>query len=195
MLKAKSPYLLLSLIVLILDQGSKWWVETRLSLFEVEPVIPNLLNLTHVQNTGVAFGMMAAHGDKTGTWLLIGLGLAALGFVAAYFYWVPLWDRMLLTALGLVVGGAIGNLIDRVQHGGVTDFIDFYYGTYHWHTFNIADSAISVGIGLMILSSFRKPPEGAEEGSGDETPAREEQASGENDADAQPSQDERAVSA
>ena len=71
---------------------------------------------------------------------------------------MPLEDRFLLLALGLVMGGAVGNLVDRMANGGVTDFIDAYYGTYHWHTFNIADSAISVGIGLMILSAFLQPP-------------------------------------
>ena len=170
MLKQKAPYLIITVAVLILDQWSKWWIEDRLALFEVEPVIPDFFNLTHVQNTGVAFGMLASHGDNTGTMLLIGLGLAALGFVGFYFYWVPLWDRMLLTALALVVGGAIGNLIDRIHQGSVTDFLDFYVGTYHWHTFNVADSAISVGIALMLLSSFRSPPEPVQEAEESEDP-------------------------
>ena len=173
-LKPKAPYLLISALVLVLDQWSKWWIENRLALFEVQTVIPNFFNLTHVQNTGVAFGMFAAHGDNTGTLVLVALGLAALGFVGLYFYWVPLWDRMLLTALALVVGGAIGNLADRVHQGSVTDFLDFYVGTYHWHTFNVADSAISVGIALMLLSSFRQPPPGIEIEEADAGPSPED---------------------
>ena len=167
-MKAKLPYLVVSALVLALDQWSKLLVKKHLALYEVYPVIPELLNMTHVKNTGVAFGMLAAHGDRFGTFLLIGLGLVALTFVGLYFHWTPASDRMLLCALALVVGGAIGNLIDRVQQGSVTDFIDFYYGTYHWHTFNVADSAISVGIGLMLLSSLLAPSvEEATDGDGE----------------------------
>lgn len=166
----KSPYLLLGLVILVLDQWSKWLVEDRLPVPSSVEIIPGLLNFIHVRNTGVAFGLFASHGDRTGTWILIGLGLLALSFVVYYFLLTPLWDRLLLVSLGLVMGGAVGNLVDRIAQGGVTDFIDFYVGTYHWHTFNIADSAISVGIALMLLGAFRKPPERpAEEANGDET--------------------------
>lgn len=156
-LRAKSPYLLLGLVVLILDQWSKWMVEAHVAAYDVVTVIPGFLNIIHVQNTGVAFGFLASHGDPKGTLLLLGLGLAALSFVIYYFWIVPLFDRLLHLALGLVMGGAVGNLVDRLVNGGVTDFIDAYYGTYHWHTFNVADSAISVGIGLMVLSAFLQP--------------------------------------
>lgn len=162
-MKAKLPYLALSVIVLVLDQWTKWLVEARIELHEVYPVIPDLLNMTHVQNTGVAFGMMASQGERSGTLMLLGLGLVALFFVGLYFYWTPPEDRMLLTALGLVIGGALGNLLDRYLQGSVTDFIDFYVGTYHWHTFNIADTGISIGIGLMLLSTFLAPSAAAEE--------------------------------
>ncbi len=157
----RSRYLVLSLFVLVLDQWSKWLVEVKLLDHGSLEVIPNLLNLIHVSNTGVAFGLFAAHGDATGTWILTGLGLAALLFVGYYFQAVPLRDRPLLVALALVLGGAVGNLLDRALSGGVTDFIDFYVGTYHWHTFNVADSAITIGIALMVLATFRKAPEGA----------------------------------
>lgn len=158
-LRAKAPYLVVSLAVLLLDQWSKWLVETHLGPHAQFEVIPGMLALIHVQNTGVAFGLFAAHGNASQTLLLLGLGLVALGFVGYYFWLVPRRDRILLAALALVLGGALGNLIDRMAQGGVTDFIDFYVGTWHWHTFNVADSAISVGIGLMILSAFfdRRP--------------------------------------
>jgi signal peptidase II len=81
--------------------------------------------------------------------------LAALTAVGIYFWFTPSRDRMLLIALALVVGGAVGNLIDRVVAGAVTDFIDIYVGTHHWPSFNIADSAISIGIALMALDSVR----------------------------------------
>lgn len=159
----RARYLVISLAILVLDQWTKWLVEIHLKGHSSIEVIPNLLNFTHVRNTGVAFGLFAAHGDATGTWILTGLGLAALLFVGYYFRIVPLADRPLLVALALVLGGAVGNLLDRLMSSGVTDFIDFYVGTYHWHTFNVADSAISVGIALMVLSTFRRAPDEASE--------------------------------
>lgn len=157
----RSRYLVLSLFVLVLDQWSKWLVEVKLADRGSLEVIPNLLDFTYVRNTGVAFGLFAAHGDETGKWILTGLGLAALLFVGYYFKAVPLRDRPLLVALALVLGGAVGNLLDRALSGAVTDFVDFYVGTYHWHTFNVADSAISIGITIMVLATFRKAPEAA----------------------------------
>ncbi len=157
-MRVKWRYLLISFVVLVLDQWSKWLIESHLSDHASVEVLPGLLNLTHVRNTGVAFGFFATRGNATGTLILTLLGLAALVFVAYYFWIVPRGDRILLVALALVVGGAIGNLLDRMMTGAVTDFIDFYYGTYHWHTFNVADTAISIGIGLMLLGTFRSSP-------------------------------------
>ena len=148
-------YLLISLVILVVDQISKWMIEAHLVEHKTLNLIPGLLNFVHVRNTGVAFGLFPAHGDVRGTLVLAGLGLFALSFVLYYFWTTPLRDRPLLLALSLIIGGAIGNLIDRVANGGVTDFIDFHFQGYHWHTFNIADSAITIGIGLMILSSLR----------------------------------------
>ena len=90
-----------------------------------------------------------------------GVGLLALSVVLVYFWRTASEDRLLLVALSLVLGGAVGNLVDRVHSGAVTDFIDVYLGSYHWHTFNVADSAITVGIALMLPSTFRKTPEAA----------------------------------
>ena len=150
----KLRYLFLSLGVVVLDQWTKWLVEVHLPHHTSHPLIPGFLNLTHVRNTGVAFGLFASEGID-GSWLLTLLGLAALAAVAVYFWYAPARDRMLLVALSLVVGGAIGNLIDRVSSGAVTDFIDVYVGTHHWPSFNVADSAISIGIVLMAIDSFR----------------------------------------
>jgi len=160
-MRPRFRYLLISLAVLVLDQWTKWLVETRLDSHASVEVIPKLLNITHVRNTGVAFGLFPAHGDATGTWVLTLAGLAALGLVGYFFVTVARADRLLLVALSMVLGGAVGNLVDRVMSGGVTDFVDFYFGTYHWHTFNVADSAITVGIVLMLPSTFRKSPEAA----------------------------------
>ena len=150
----KKSYLLISLAILVLDQWTKWLVEIHLPDHASVEVLPGLLDFTHVRNTGVAFGMFATGGNLVGTLILTALGLGALVFVGYYFWIAPRRDRILLTSLGLILGGAVGNLADRIAQGAVTDFVDFYYGTYHWHTFNIADSAITVGIVLMILGAF-----------------------------------------
>lgn len=148
-------FLLLSLAVFVLDHLTKWWVEATYPLGASTEVISGFFSLTHVRNTGVAFGLFAAHGADGGAWFLIALGIVALGAVAVYFRLAPLENRLLLTALALILGGAVGNLGDRIASGGVTDFFDFYWGDHHFPAFNIADSAISIGIGLMILDSFR----------------------------------------
>jgi signal peptidase II len=152
---SKLRYLFVSLAVLVADQWTKWLVEMHLPDHGGEPLLPGLLNLTHVRNTGVAFGLFAAQGMTGGSWLLTLLGLAALTAVGLYFWFTPSRDRTLLVALALVVGGAVGNLIDRVVSGAVTDFIDVYVGTHHWPAFNIADSAISIGIVLMAIDSLK----------------------------------------
>jgi signal peptidase II len=151
----KLDYLLLSLAVLVLDQWTKWLVEVHLPHSVSHELVPGLLNLTHVKNTGVAFGLFASHGADGGAWVLVTMGLVALGAVFLYFRFASVRDRLLLASLALIVGGAVGNLIDRLASGAVTDFVDVYVGTYHWPAFNVADSAITVGIALMILDSFR----------------------------------------
>lgn len=151
----KLRYLFVSVAVIVLDQWTKWMVEVHLPHHAAHPLIPGFLNLTHVRNTGVAFGLFASEGMAGGSWLLTLLGLAALTAVGVYFWYAPARDRLLLVALALVVGGAIGNLIDRVSSGAVTDFVDVYVGLHHWPSFNVADSAISIGIVLMAIDSFR----------------------------------------
>lgn len=155
----KGRYLLVSLAVLVLDQWTKWLIEIHLPHYSTYPLIPGLVNLTHVRNTGVAFGLFAADSGLGGGWWLTALGLVALGAVGVYFALTHTRDRLLLTALALVMGGAVGNLLDRVLSGAVTDFIDVYVGSHHWPSFNVADSAISIGIVLMAFDAFRSREE------------------------------------
>lgn len=158
----KVRWLYLSALVVALDQWSKWWVQDRLPLHVPHPVFPGL-NLTHVENTGVAFGLFAADGRLPVTLTLTLLGLVALGVLGVYFARTPHQDRRLLAALALILGGAVGNLIDRVASGAVTDFVDVYVRSYHWHTFNVADSAITVGT-LLIVWDVLRPHRGADPG-------------------------------
>jgi signal peptidase II len=151
---AKARYLLISLAILLLDQWSKLAIERTLPEYASREVIPGFFQLTHVRNTGVAFGMFASHGDL-GVWVLIGIGFAALAAVGLYFRRAAANEPLLLVALALVLGGAVGNLVDRVFTGAVTDFFDVFVGSYHWHIFNVADSAISVALGLLLLDALR----------------------------------------
>jgi len=153
-LAGKSRYLLLSLAVLVLDQWTKWLVEIHLPHHVAQPVIAGFLSLTHVRNTGVAFGLFAAGGHVPTAWVLSALGLVALTVVSLYFWRTAAQHRLLLVALALVLGGAVGNLLDRVMSGAVTDFVDVYVGTHHWPAFNVADSAISIGLLLMAVDTL-----------------------------------------
>ena len=141
----------LALIVLILDQLSKWWVLEIFRLPERGTVeLFPFLSLTMVWNRGVSFGLFQA--EDAGRWLLAAFSLAVAVMLA---FWARKADRSVLAvALGLVIGGAIGNLIDRVRLGAVADFIDVSgLGFFPW-VFNIADSGISIGVVLLILDSF-----------------------------------------
>jgi signal peptidase II len=151
----KYRLLLFSLLIVVADLMTKAWIARAILPYSVRTVVPGLVNLTHVQNRGVAFGLLNSLGDM-GPPILIAAGGLALVVVVIYFRQTPGEDLMLLWSLASILGGAVGNLIDRILHGSVTDFIDVYVGTYHWHTFNVADSAISVGICLMLLDLLRQ---------------------------------------
>ncbi len=144
----------LALAVVAADQLTKAWVDSAFSLYEVRPVIEGFFNLTYVTNTGAAFGLFARVGGKARA---IGLSLVAVAaLVALVFAWRSLWMRHRLYpfSIGMIAGGAAGNLIDRLRLGAVVDFLDFYVSRYHWPAFNVADSAITVGVFLFIIAGF-----------------------------------------
>ena len=141
-------------VVLAADQLSKAWVDRVFGLYEVRPVIPGFFNLTYITNTGAAFGLFARMGGRLRA---VGLSLVAVAAVAGLgFAWTRLWMRHRLypLAIAMIAGGALGNLVDRVRLGAVVDFLDFYVGRYHWPAFNVADSAITVGVFLFIIAGL-----------------------------------------
>lgn len=152
----------LSLAVFLADQLSKLWIIGRLDFFDEIVVIPGFFNLVHVRNTGAAFGVLA----EAPAWVRVSIlvGFSSLAVVAlVYFLWKAAASReyggiCLRIGLALVLGGALGNIFDRAVHGNVVDFLDFYLGDWHWYTFNIADSGICVGTGLLLLDLWRKNP-------------------------------------
>ena len=151
------PYLILSLAIIVSDAWSKWLVSTRIDLHESIPLIPDYLQLVHVRNTGAAFGI-GANADSRLVPVLLNLGAIGVFFVVvAYAFRAAVTDRVLQTGLHLILGGAIGNLIDRFRLGYVVDFVDVFVKSHHWPAFNVADSAICVGIALLFLDMRRKP--------------------------------------
>lgn len=146
-----------ALVALILDQVSKIWVMNSFSLYESVPLMPSL-NFTYVHNLGAAFSFLADAGGWQRWGFAIFATLVSFGLVAMMRAQAANLVRLNL-AYALILGGAIGNLIDRVLYGYVVDFIDFYVGNWHWPAFNIADSAICIGASLMILDAFMQPKE------------------------------------
>ena len=137
--------------VIVLDQITKAWMLYGLHIREVGQirVLEPIFNLTFVLNRGVSDGLLT--GGETGRWLLTVFSVAVAGLLA---FWAMRADRrLLITAIGLIMGGALGNVIDRIRFGGVVDFLDFS-GLYFPWVFNVADSAISIGVVLLILDSF-----------------------------------------
>jgi len=143
-----TPFLI-SLLLFAADRVTKIWIDRNIGAFDTWTVIPGFFNIIHAENRGMAFSLMADWSSAWRSVFLIGVSAAVLLMVA-----VMLWQaqtRLQRGALALVLGGAAGNLYDRVARGSVTDFLDFYAGGYHWPTFNIADSAITVGALLLVF--------------------------------------------
>lgn len=151
MLASRKLELYVAVIVVILDQITKALVRPALALHESVVVIPGYLDLTRVHNTGAAFGMLNSVEFPFKPAVLSLVAVIALGGVAWYAATVPLGDRLARVGIAGVLGGAIGNLIDRAKDGYVLDFVDAYWHGWHFWAFNVADAAISVGVVFMIL--------------------------------------------
>ncbi|MFN4312589.1 MAG: signal peptidase II [Ferrovibrio sp.] len=149
--------LAVALLILIADQVSKYFL---LDLMQQNPqgiVITPFFNLVLVWNTGVSFGLFQED-STTRSWTLIGLAVAVLVWLLVWLWRAQ--GRLVAAALGLIIGGAIGNIIDRYRFGAVFDFLDFHVFGWHWPAFNVADSAIVVGVCLLLLDGFRPRSQG-----------------------------------
>jgi signal peptidase II len=147
--------LLLIFAVVCLDQLAKWIVVRSIGLHDSVPLVDGLLSLSHVRNRGAAFGILSDWDLPYQSTLLAALSLAALGAIALYFWRLPPSARLPRLALGLVLGGAIGNLIDRARLGYVVDFVHVYWREHQWPDFNVADSAITIGVTLLVIDILR----------------------------------------
>ena len=151
--------LTLAAVVLLGDRVTKVWIESHLSFSDTIPVIPGVFNIVHTQNRGMAFGLFSDGASASRNLLLAAVALVVLLFVAGLIWRLPpqapRGQRFTPTALGLILGGALGNLYDRLLKGSVTDFLDLHAGSLHWPAFNIADSAITIGAVLLALELLR----------------------------------------
>ncbi|MCB0352060.1 MAG: signal peptidase II [Bdellovibrionales bacterium] len=138
-------------VVVIFDQVTKHLVVSKLRLYESVEVIPDFFNITHVLNPGAAFGMLGGLESTVRQLIIFGVTVLALGVILYFLLYDYQRDRIAQAALGAILGGAIGNLLDRIQIGHVVDFLDVYVGSSHWPAFNVADSAICVGVVILLL--------------------------------------------
>jgi signal peptidase II len=151
LLRERRLELIIVVTVVVLDQVTKVLVRDALALHDSIDVVPNLLSLTRVHNTGAAFGMLNGVDFAFKTVVMSLVATAALAGVGWYALSVPLSDILARAGIAGVVGGAIGNLIDRATQGYVLDFVDAYWNGWHFWAFNVADAAITVGVACMIL--------------------------------------------
>lgn len=149
-------YLGLSLLLFGLDRLSKSLVVARLPLYESVPIIEDFFHLTHVANTGALFGLMAGMASPLRGLIFITIPVLAIFLILAFQFRTRENDFLVQTGLSLILGGAMGNLYDRVAFGHVVDFLDFSLAGHHWPAFNLADSTICLGVFTLILDLFRR---------------------------------------
>ena len=148
-------------VIVIVDQATKALVRARLPEHSSVPVVPGFLDFTHVRNTGAAFGLFASVDSSIKAILLNSVAVVVFLIVSAYALRSSHKSVRLQVGLALILGGAVGNLMDRVRFGYVVDFLDFAVSGHHWPAFNVADSAICIGVGLLFLDMLRNEEEPA----------------------------------
>lgn len=151
MQKKNVIFLLTVALLLVLDQVTKYFIHAGMALHDSIPVIPGFFSITYIRNPGAAFGFLAGASPTFRYVFFIGVTIAAIGLIIHYLRTYAAGDQLLTISMGMILSGAIGNLIDRVRFGEVIDFLDVYLGTTHWPAFNIADSAISVGAFILFI--------------------------------------------
>ncbi len=160
MQRSKLPFLTISLIVVVLDQLSKRWILSNIELYSSIDVVKGFFRLFHIRNTGAVWGLLDQNNPKI-TLVLTLFSILAFFVMLWLFHKTDRVCRLDLIALALIMGGAVGNIIDRIRFGFVVDFIELYHRSYHFPTFNIADSSLTIGVSLLIFSIlFRRCPEG-----------------------------------
>jgi signal peptidase II len=150
-------FLSISVVVLLLDQATKLWVDASMALYQTIEV-NSFFQLTYLRNTGAAFSFLSDAGGWQ-RWFFVALALIVSIVITIWVSRLPATGRWMAISLTLILGGALGNVIDRIAYGYVIDFIDIFYQGWHWPAFNIADSAICIGVVMMLVDSFRAEPD------------------------------------
>lgn len=172
-MKSKIKFVLIvAVVVMILDVLTKWLIVKYLPMGDKIPVIPHFFDIVHGRNTGAAFGMLGGWDSSLKNWFFYAIGLFALVFLYFYLKTVSQKDKISLLALGFILGGALGNIIDRIWRGSVVDFLSFHindrvwefklFGNQvvmplSWPAFNVADSVITVAVFLLVIQTLRRP--------------------------------------
>jgi len=141
-----------AVLVCFADWLSKAWIKSFAALGELPYNVFSHFNLVLVYNKGISFGMFSHNPPVWVNWVLP--AFLVMITLVMLFWWIGAKEKVVITGLGFIIGGAIGNLIDRFVYGAVTDFLDFYVGNYHWPAFNVADSAIFIGVSLLVISNL-----------------------------------------
>jgi signal peptidase II len=157
----RGAYLAVSLAVLFLDQWTKGIITRTLEVHQSRTILNDLFDLTYVRNTGAAFGFFASVDSSMKAVLLNSVAVVVFLIVSAYALRSSHKSVRLQVGLALILGGAVGNLLDRVRFGYVVDFLDFAVSGHHWPAFNVADSAICIGVGLLFLDMLRNDEQSA----------------------------------
>ena len=144
----------LIVVIVALDQWSKWAIKTSFNLYQSKPVIQDLLHFTYVTNDGMAFGLSFPGGKH----VLLIMTILLTGFIVGFLWKEKNGHPLIKYGLALILSGAIGNLIDRLLYGKVVDFLDLMIGNFHWYIFNIADSSVTIGMILFIIHSIYIEP-------------------------------------
>ena len=147
-------FYLIALAIVLTDQVTKEIVVRTMRLGQSIPIVPGYFDLTYVLNPGAAFSLLATLPEKIRNPFFIAISIAAAILIIVYRVRHLRGHRLASVSLGLILGGAVGNLIDRIRYGVVVDFLDAHVHQYHWPVFNVADSAISVGVTLLLLEMF-----------------------------------------
>jgi len=147
-------YLIIVSTLFVVDQLTKFWITSHFSLYDSQVIIPGFFNLVYVTNKGAAFSMFASVESPFRHYFFVSINIIAFLGLSIAAYKMRMNHLLYRVSFALIAAGALGNVVDRIRQGAVIDFLDFYFGSYHWPAFNVADSAICVGVAILFVCNF-----------------------------------------
>lgn len=155
-MKKYGLFAITALVLIVLDQLTKYWIDSSMVLHDSIPVLSGFFSITYVRNPGAAFGFLAGASPAFRYAFFIAVNIVAITLILSYIRKATMAEFRLILALSFIMAGAVGNLIDRVRFGEVVDFLDFYIGSFHWPAFNVADSSIFLGAFFLIWELWQR---------------------------------------